>query len=169
MNRRLCDDLYRESLKLVQQRACEGVSIETILEVLPASRQTIEHAFTRHLGRTPGQEMARLRMERARQLLTTTESPVKNIAALIGYRQVASFCRFFRLHAGISPQAYRTMHHTASRGGTSASRSLGTTNIAERKYRMPPAAASAGHSRARGEHFENGISIVREKIWRNSF
>jgi AraC-like DNA-binding protein len=158
--------LFQHALELVQQRACEGVSIETILEVLPASRQTIEHAFTRHLGRTPGQEMARLRMERARQLLTTTESPVKNIAALIGYRQVASFCRFFRLHAGLSPQAYRILHR-AVRPRTPALHTFGTTNIADRAYRMPPAAASAGYSRARGEHFENGISIVREKIWRN--
>ena len=63
-------DAYRQTLALTRNRAGRRVSIEIILDAVPASRQTIQKAFARHRGPTPRQELARIRGERARDLLT---------------------------------------------------------------------------------------------------
>ncbi len=48
-----------------------------------------------------------LRMQRARELLDTSDKPVATIAREVGYDDAAHFsCRFSTLHQ-VSPRAYR--------------------------------------------------------------
>ncbi len=56
--------------------------------------------------------VARLRLQRARQLLATTQLGVTRVAELSGYRSLAYFCRAFRGEVGASPQEFRARQHT---------------------------------------------------------
>jgi LacI family transcriptional regulator len=98
---------YSVALRLIRQRALEGVSVDEIFEALPVSRSTLERQFAAHLGRTPGQEMLRVRLEHAKQVLATTDIPVKNIAGMMGYERPTNFSDFFRKETGVSPRAFR--------------------------------------------------------------
>jgi AraC family transcriptional activator of pobA len=51
----------------------------------------------------------RLALE-ARRRLTYVAGPVAMIAAELGFKDPAYFCRFFRKHAGVSPTAFRRRH-----------------------------------------------------------
>lgn len=95
------------ALGLIRRRACERIGVEEILDDLTVSRSTLERAFARRFGRTPAQELVRVRMERARQLLRETDLPVSQVAAMTGYERSSSFSEFFRKHAGQTPRAYR--------------------------------------------------------------
>jgi len=104
--------LYKQALQLVQERACQGVTIEEILEVVPVSRKTLERQFLVHLGRTPGQEVARVRLEKAKTLLATSHLPMKNIAQMLGFDKASHFGDFFRHHMRQSPSAFRRMNQS---------------------------------------------------------
>jgi transcriptional regulator GlxA family with amidase domain len=63
--------------------------------------------FRRAYGVTPGQQLRAKRLQRARELLTTTPTPVTEICRLVGYRSLGTFSRVFRRATGHSPLAYR--------------------------------------------------------------
>ncbi|MSR65126.1 MAG: AraC family transcriptional regulator [Verrucomicrobiae bacterium] len=55
----------------------------------------------------PIEYLQNLRMERARQLLISTDQPVADIAAAVGYEEACHFSRLFKKTSGASPQQYR--------------------------------------------------------------
>ena len=58
--------------------------------------------------------MARLRMARARALLISTNLPVYQTAALVGYENPFAFSTAFKRHTGQTPREFRTGRY----GGT---------------------------------------------------
>ena len=69
------------ALTLIRERACDGSGVEEVLDDLTVSRSTLERQFLAAVGRTPGQEMLRVRLQRAKELLRTTALPVSKVAA----------------------------------------------------------------------------------------
>jgi transcriptional regulator GlxA family with amidase domain len=63
--------------------------------------------FKRQTGCPPIDYFIRLRMERARELLESTTSSVKEIAAQLGYHDAFYFSRLFKSVNQISPTHYR--------------------------------------------------------------
>lgn len=59
------------------------------------------------LGRTIHQEVQRVRLERAKVLLTTTDLPLKQIAAQTGFRYVQYLSLVFHEATGQTPVNYR--------------------------------------------------------------
>jgi transcriptional regulator GlxA family with amidase domain len=60
------------------------------------------------LGLTPQRFAHRLRVAQAVHLLETTQHPVDEVAARVGYADPAAFRRIFRRETGESPRARRT-------------------------------------------------------------
>ena len=73
-----------------------------------ASRRSIEMAFRRELGHSPGEEFRRMRLERARQLLAETELPLAQVADACGYGEAPWFWTAFRKATGMTPAEYRS-------------------------------------------------------------
>jgi len=61
------------------------------------------------------QELAQVRLDVARRFLRGTDEPVTVIAALVGFRSVEAFSRFFRALDGRSPRAHRAQTAGARR------------------------------------------------------
>lgn len=77
--------------------------------------------FKRQVGCPPIDYFIRLRMERARELLESTSSSVKEIAAALGYHDPFYFSRVFKSVNSVAPSAYResyknTQKDTCARG-----------------------------------------------------
>jgi len=64
-------------------------------------------AFKRLFGETPHAYLTRRRMERARQLLRSTEMSVTHVCLACGYESAGSFSSLFRKYCGVSPAEYR--------------------------------------------------------------
>ena len=101
-------------IQIIRDRACEGVSIETILDDLHVSRSTLERDISAALGRTPREEMVRARLERAKELLRTTSISVARISDMVGYEVASNFTAFFRKQTGITPTAFRNLPTSAT-------------------------------------------------------
>ena len=71
------------------------------------SRRGLHKAFIEHLGRTPGEELHRVRIDRAKRLLVESNQKMEVLANMCGYQSANSFCVAFKQSAGVSPKQYR--------------------------------------------------------------
>jgi LacI family transcriptional regulator len=67
----------------------------------------LHKAFLEHLKRTPGQELQRVRIERAKKLLAATNQKVETVAHDCGYQSINSFCVAFKRTTGMSAKKFR--------------------------------------------------------------
>lgn len=85
-------------------------SILQVPEIVAAtgmSRRPLELAFKRETGRTINQEIARIRIAKAKELLAGRKSPIAAIAKESGFVRANHLNRVFRAHTGCSPGSYR--------------------------------------------------------------
>ena len=85
----------------------EPLPISRIAETAGLSERQLERLFRRDLKTTPGAYYARLKLERARNLLRQTMTPIIEIAISSGFGSAAAFSRAYRAQFGISPSRDR--------------------------------------------------------------
>ena len=95
------------AVRYIREHACEPINIKQVLENVPLSRRALESRFRNLLGRTPHEELLRCRLERAKQLLSETELPVKAIAERVGVGNAEYLSVLFRRLAGCTPMEFR--------------------------------------------------------------
>ncbi len=95
------------ALRLISEHACEGITIGQILKHVAISRATLERRFRRLLGRSPKEEIERVRLVRAKRLLAETPYKLHRIARMIGYQTAAQFAIAFKRRTGLRPGQYR--------------------------------------------------------------
>ena len=95
------------SLRFIWEHASEPISVKDLVGVAAMSRRGLHKAFLDAVGRTPGQELQRIRIERAKRLLTESDHKVEVIATMCGYQSANSFCVAFKQATGMSPKQFR--------------------------------------------------------------
>lgn len=78
-----------------------------LAEVACASRPVLWRLFRRHMHATPNGYLQKLRVEKAKRLLSHPGARVADVAAAVGYRNTRSFLRVFQAHAGRPTSFYR--------------------------------------------------------------
>jgi len=71
------------------------------------SYRAFRYLFRKETGLSPLQYQAERRLARAKNLLTSSDMPVKDIAAALGFNSTWYFAHFFQKHQKCSPAAYR--------------------------------------------------------------
>jgi transcriptional regulator GlxA family with amidase domain len=69
--------------------------------------RTFKRRFKAATGHTPIAYVQRIRVERAKRLLESSDQPVEEISWAVGYEDPASFRRLFKRLTGVTPSAYR--------------------------------------------------------------
>jgi len=96
------------AVRMIRERACRGITVEEIVSAVALSRRVLESRFRKLLGRTPHQEIVRCRIEAAKQLLASTDLPIKAIAKRTGTPHAEYLNARFKLAVGMTPGAYRS-------------------------------------------------------------
>jgi LacI family transcriptional regulator len=97
-----------EALRYIRENACTGITVTQILQHVSLSRRVLEGRFRKLLGRTPHEEIMRLRIERVKQLLSETDLSLAAIADRAGFRHVEYLSFAFKREVGVPPSDYRT-------------------------------------------------------------
>ena len=63
-------------MRFIRTHAGNTITVKHILRQVPISRRALERHFLKAIGRTPRQEIARVRIETAKKLLEETNAPI---------------------------------------------------------------------------------------------
>ncbi len=92
----------------------EHLDAELDLDALAATANLSKFHFIRrfkeHTGHAPIQRFIQMKMQRACELLDSTDKAIKVIAGEVGYQDPFYFSRIFKRTIGVSPQKYREQH-----------------------------------------------------------
>jgi AraC-like DNA-binding protein len=92
---------------IIQESFEDTLDMEKLAQALPMGYSSFRKAFRRVTGESPNQYHLNLRLERAKNLLTTTVLNTSEIADQTGFESVFYFSRLFKKKNGISPTEFR--------------------------------------------------------------
>src|SRR4051812_21801086 len=111
------EQLYREAMALIAAEYARDLQLEGVARRLATSRRQLQRAFAEAGETSFRDELAKVRMHHARELLAADGIPVRSVAASVGYHQPAQFAKSFRRHHGQAPSTYRKQRRLAAASG----------------------------------------------------
>lgn len=96
-----------QALRFIWEHFHEPIQTPDIAAAAGMSRRGLEQAFRQHLNRTIGAELARCRIEHAKNLLATSSLKARQVAERCGFSDAAYFSHVFRRAVGTGPQGFR--------------------------------------------------------------
>ena len=101
------DPVLAQALRIIRTDVARHLRVADVARELCISKGTLNNLFRKHLNCSPLEEIIRVRMEWAKELLCNTIIPIGKISLLIGYETPEYFSRAFARETGVSPQQYR--------------------------------------------------------------
>jgi LacI family transcriptional regulator len=95
------------AIRHMRQHFSSGILAKDVAEFAGVSRSTLERGVKLALGRTPLQEILRLRFTAVKELLAETDLPMKAIATRCGFPTSQRLSTAFRSAFSMTPQEYR--------------------------------------------------------------
>ncbi|MGI9473071.1 MAG: substrate-binding domain-containing protein [Rubripirellula sp.] len=102
------DEDVAAALQFIRQHAASGINVSDVLKQSSLSRRVLESRFRKLLGRTPHQEITRLRIARVRLLLSETDLPLREVAQRAGFEHTEYLTVAFKRETKLTPTEYRT-------------------------------------------------------------
>ena len=97
------------AMDLIHDNLGEDLSLEALAGEACLSKYHFLRLFRGAYGNSPHQYMQQLRMEKARAILSQTDTPISDVADTLGFVNSQSFSRLFSQRMGVSPSAYRSL------------------------------------------------------------
>ena len=95
------------SLRFMWEHCHEPIGVEDLARIASMSVRSFHEAFAKNLGRSPGSELHRIRIERAKKLLSDADEKLEVLAEMCGYQSGNSFWVAFKQTTGMSPKQYQ--------------------------------------------------------------
>jgi LacI family transcriptional regulator len=95
------------SLRFMWEHYHEPIGVTDLAKAASMSVRNFHQVFVGHLGRSPGSELFRIRIDHAKQLLQESSDKIEVIAVLSGYKNNNSFEIAFKRSTGLTPKQYR--------------------------------------------------------------
>ena len=91
----------------INKHYSEKISLKEIASAAHLSDRECNRTFRRVMDLTPFAYLGEMRIDQARELLRTTERPITEIAAAVGFSSSAYFAAVFRKSTGKTPTEYK--------------------------------------------------------------
>lgn len=98
--------IERRVMTYLRLNYAHNVSLAQIARAMNLSRNYMCSTFKREAGRTIGEALTDIRLQRAKLLLLEGRLSVKEVARAVGYNSPEHFARVFHQHENISPGRY---------------------------------------------------------------
>ncbi|HSV15409.1 MAG TPA: DNA-binding transcriptional regulator [Tepidisphaeraceae bacterium] len=101
------DEDVNRAVRYIREQACHGLRVVDVFNFLAMSRASLHDRMKKITGLTVHQEIQRVRMARAKELLVMSPMTIKQIARESGFASVQYMTRVFRAATGETPAQYR--------------------------------------------------------------
>jgi LacI family transcriptional regulator len=96
-----------DAVRYIREHACDPCSVNDVFNKVSVGRRRLERLFARKLGYSPSNEIVRVQIETAKQLLSRPEIKLAEVSHRCGFGNPPSFTRAFTRVVGLTPSAYR--------------------------------------------------------------
>ena len=100
-------DILFKAETLINTQIATGINVNDLCSKLEISRITLFRIFQKELNQPPIAYITRKRIEKAKELLRTSQATMKTVAKLSGFQSEKYFLRRFKEAAGTTPGEYR--------------------------------------------------------------
>ena len=100
------DSRVAKVIELLEQDLSQTLPLAQLAEVACLSLSQFKLLFKKQTGKTSGQYLLMLRMEKSKALLAHTDYPINLIAAQVGYHDPSAFSRRFYEYFSQTPKAF---------------------------------------------------------------
>lgn len=105
--RECADTAFIQFREAVERDFATNHSVSAYADALGYSRRTLVRAVRAATGKTPKAYIDGRVMLEAKRLLAHTDLPIGRVGAAVGFPDAANFSKFFQLHEGRTPAAFR--------------------------------------------------------------
>jgi LacI family transcriptional regulator len=101
------DPIVAKTVALIREYACNGLTVEDIASKVGVGRRMLERRFRKAIGRGVDEQIRKIRVERAIELLERSDFTISEIAEHCGFSDVFYFSKVFKKTTTRSPREYR--------------------------------------------------------------
>jgi LacI family transcriptional regulator len=101
------DPVIGAAINIMHKYVFDGIQVGEIVQRLPVCRRTFETRFREATGRSPHEELLRLRIEKATRLLKESRHTNSEIASACGFSSASYFEQTLRKSTGLRPSEIR--------------------------------------------------------------
>ena len=94
--------------ELIEENYQNLLTVDSLIDESALSRRTLVRRFRSATGDSPIEYLQRVRIERAKRYLETTNKTFSEITWDVGYNDISSFQRLFKVHTRLTPREYRS-------------------------------------------------------------
>lgn len=93
----------------IQNNYSKDISLDEVSQAVNISPYYFSKIFKEDVGEGFVEYLTKIRMDRAKELLTTTEYSMKEICSMVGYADPNYFSRSFKKNVGVTPTEYKQL------------------------------------------------------------
>lgn len=101
------DSRVNFALRYIEKNYMRPLNLEQLAQEAGYSVSYFESKFLKEMGTTLKKYVNMYRVEKAKEFLTTTDSPITNLAYQLGWASSNYFCTVFKKYTGVTPLQYR--------------------------------------------------------------
>ena len=105
------DHWLQVTMQYMRDNYIHEIKLEKLAELAGMHPSYYSQLFKSRMYKNPIEYVTHLRMNRAKELLMTSDMRVRDVARSVGYRDEFYFSRRFRNHAGYAPTSYAKQVH----------------------------------------------------------
>lgn len=103
--------LVEEARMIIRDNSDKNFTAEQIAKSLNIGYSWFRKIFKQYTGFSPGQYQMEIKIQKSKELLTSTTMPVKQISYELNFESTSYFVTFFKSKTGMSPTEYRNKVH----------------------------------------------------------
>ncbi|SDI08766.1 Helix-turn-helix domain-containing protein, partial [Alteribacillus persepolensis] len=105
-----------QAIDLVHNQYQNSISINYMAKHLNVSQPYLSQIFTKEMGISLQKYLITYRMQKAKDMISTSHDPIYSIAAKVGYLDVKHFSKTFKKVTGFSPMQYKKTLQQSGKG-----------------------------------------------------
>ena len=94
-------------VKYLNENIAEEITLQMLAEKFHMNASYVSQYFKKETGMNLSTYLSRIRIQKAEQLLRTTEKSINEIAEQVGFRDYRFFSRTFKQVTGLTPSQFR--------------------------------------------------------------
>lgn len=103
----LQDLQIRRAMELMHSHPAQNWTLEDLAKQVGLSRAGFAQKFKSYLGDTPLHYLTTIRIQKAMELLSSTDDNIESVALAVGYQDAFGFSKAFKKKVGFPPREFR--------------------------------------------------------------